>query len=156
MKWMLKYFFPFVVTGVIACATVNGPSGDYVIRYINLNSVYEYIYNNNNEAQVIKRKADSLVKKINEMENSETPVSKTELNHYRNELLKIREKEKDFKNESFVMIKTAVNNVAAKHNVDFILNSGDGVVYSKPVYDLTYEVIKELRSLNKRTSPVYK
>ena len=141
---------------IISCATGNNMSGDYVIRYINLNSIYEYIYNNSNEAQVIKRKRDSLIKKIGEMETSETSVSKTELNHYRNELIKIREQEKTFKNESFVKIKAAIDNVAAKHNADFILNSGDGVVYSKPVYDLTYDVIKELKSLNKRTSPVYK
>lgn len=140
----------------IACTTGPGVSGDYVIRYINLNTIYEYIYNNSNEAQVMKRNIDSLLKKINEMETSDNPVSKIELNHYKNELSKLREQEKAFKSASFLKIKTAVDNVAAKHNTDFILNSGDGVVYSRPVYDLTYEVIKELQSLNRRTSPVYK
>lgn len=139
-----------------SCTTGTNASSDYVIRYINLNVIYEYIYNNSNEAQIIKRNIDALVKKIGDLENSETAVSKLELNHYRNELLKLRDQEKVFKTESFLQIKTAVNNVAVKHNADFIMNSGDGVVYSKPVYDLTHEVIKELKSLNKRTSPVYK
>jgi len=156
MKLIVQIMIVCLIMLNIFCATDTGTKGDYVIRYISLNSVYEYIYNNSNEAQVIKRKADSLVKKINELENSETAVSRIELNHYKNELSKIREQEKLFKTESFIKIKTAINSIATKHNVDFILNSGDGVVYSKPVYDLTYEVIKELKSLNKRTSPVFK
>ena len=154
-KWIYLFVLCLLLSAVF-CASGPGVSDDYVIRYINLNTVYEYIYNNSNEAQIIKRNTDSLVKKINEMESSEISVSKVELNHYKNELVKLHEKEKAFKAESFIKIKIAVDKVAIKHNADFILNSGDGVLYSRPVYDLTYEVIKELQSLNKRTSPVFK
>jgi Skp family chaperone for outer membrane proteins len=156
MKCLSKIFIVYISVIIVSCTTGNNISSEYVIRYINLNTIYEYIYNNSNDAQEIKRKADSLIKKINEMENSEADVSKVELNHYKNELIKIREKEKIFKAETFVKIKTAVANVATKHNADFILNSGDGVVYSKPAYDLTYEVIKEFKSLNNKSSLIYK
>jgi len=154
MRCMLAIFI-FSLT-FISCVTGNTTTGDYVIRYINLNSIQEYVYKNSNEAQVIKRKIDSLNKKIDEMENSEASPSRTELIYYKGEIVKLKEQEKKLKSEFYNRIKTAVNSIAVKHNTDFILNSGDGVVYSRPVYDLTYEVIKELKSLNERTSPVYK
>jgi Skp family chaperone for outer membrane proteins len=156
MKCLFKIFILYITVITVSCTTGNNISSEYVIRYINLNSIYEYIYNNSNDAQNLKRETDSLIKKIDEMENSDGAVSKVELNHYRSELAKLREQEKNFKAETFVKIKTAVGNIAAKHNADFILNSGDGVVYSKPVYDLTYEVIKEYKSLNNRSSLIYK
>ena len=146
----------FTLTLLSCSARSNNTGSDYVIRYVNLNSVYEYVYNNSNEAQEIKRKTDSLNKKINEIENSEVTVSKTELAYYKSEINKLNEQEKKLKIEFYSRIKTAVNSIAARHNTDFILNSGDGVIYSRPVYDLTNEVIKELKSLNERTSPVYK
>jgi len=157
MKWQPEIFVFILAFIVISCSTGNNNTGnDYVIRYINLNSIYEYVYNNSNEAQEIKRKTDSLNKKINEIENSEVTVSKTELAYYKSEINKLNEQEKKLKIEFYSRIKTAVNSIAARHNTDFILNSGDGVIYSRPVYDLTNEVIKELKSLNDRTSPVYK
>ena len=157
MRWLLKIFLFIFSVSVISCsAGRNISSGDYVIRYINLNSVYDYLYNNSSEAQDVKRKTDSLHKKIEELENSEAAGSKTELIYYRGERVKIEEQEKKLKSEFYSRIKTAVGNVAAKNNADFILNSGEGVLYSRPAYDLTNDVIKELKSLNARTSPVYK
>jgi len=142
---------------VFSCAAVNQrTSGDYVIRYINMNSVYEYVYSNSNEAQDIKRKSDSLNKKIDDIENSDTAGSKTELLYYKGEVVKLREQERKLKFEFYARINTAIKNTASKHNTDFIFNSGDGVVYSRPAYDLTNEVIKEVKSLEERTSPVKK
>ncbi len=155
-------FFPMTVIivfflTVFSCTTgKNNTSGDYVIKYINMNSIYEYVFNNSNEAQDIKRKIDSMNKKIDELDNSGVNISKTELVYYKGETAKLKEQENKLKSEFYARIKTAVNNIAVKYNADFILNSGDGVVYSRPAYDLTNEVIKDLKSINERTSPVYK
>jgi Skp family chaperone for outer membrane proteins len=157
MKYIAEIFILIFALTVLSCSAGNIKTGnDYVIKYINLNSVYEYIYNNSNEAQEIKRKIDSLNKKIEDMENSGSGGSKTELNHYKNEISREREREKKLKSVFHSRIKTAVNSVAAKHNADFVLNSGDGVIYSRPVYDITDDVIRELKSITDRTSPVYK
>lgn len=121
-----------------------------------MNSVYDYVYNNSNEAQDIKRKIDTMNRKIDESAGSTVSVSVSELAYYRSELVKFKEQERTLKSEFYSRIKTAVNNIAVKHNADFVLNSGDGVVYSRPVYDITNEVLKELKSINERTSPVYK
>ena len=157
MRWFPEILIFIFALTVISCSARNSITGnDYVIRYVNLNSVYEYVYNNSNEAQDIKRKIESLSKRADEIENSEVSGSKTELAYYKGEINKAKEQDKKLKSEFHARIKTAVNSVASKHNADFILNSGDGVIYSRPVYDLTNEVIKELKSLNERTSPVYK
>lgn len=144
------------ILSVVSCSAGKNITGDYVIRYINLNAVYNYMYNSSNEAQEIKRKTDSLNKKIDEMENSTANVSKSELAYYKGEVSKLKEQEKKLKSECYLKIKTALNNIAAKHNADFIFNTGEGMVYSKPAYDVTNEVISEIKSLEVRTSPVYK
>jgi Skp family chaperone for outer membrane proteins len=142
---------------IFSCGSVNrNNSADYVIKYVNMNSVYEYVYNNSNEAQDIKRKLDSLNKKIGDIENMETGGSRSELLYYKGEVVKLKELEKKLKTDLYARIFVALKNTASKHNVDFILNSGDGVVYSRPVYDLTNEVIKEVKSLESRTSPAGK
>ncbi len=152
-----KIIIPAVFIFAVSCtAGKNINTGDYVIRYINLNSIYDYLYSNSNEAQEINRKTESLNKKIEELESSGSSGSKTELVYYRGEIAKVREQEKKLKAEFYSRIKTAVSNVASENNADFILNSGEGVLYSRPAYDLTNDVIKELRSLSERTSPVYK
>jgi Skp family chaperone for outer membrane proteins len=142
---------------IFSCSGLNKKtSNDYIIRYVNMSLVYEYAYNNSNEALELKRKIDAFSRKIEDAENSEVSVSKSEIKYYKSEIVKLREQEKKLKSELYAGIKAAVNNTAGKYNTDFILNSGDGVVYSRPAYDLTFEVIKELKSLNERTSPVYK
>lgn len=142
---------------ILSCGSARSKdSADYVIRYINLNSVYDYVYSNSNEALDIQRKLDSLNKKISDIENQETGGSRSELLYYKGEVVKLIDQEKKLKTDFYARIHTALKNTASKHNVDFILNSGDGVVYSRPVYDLTNEVIKEVKSLENRTSPAVK
>ena len=133
--------------------SISSPDS-HVIRYINLNAIYEYVYNNSNEAQDLKRKMDSLNKRINDAEASKT--SGSELNYYREEMLKLKEQEKQIKAGFYSRIKSAVDTVADKHGADFIFNLSDGLLYSKSEYDITAEVIKELKSIDERTSPVNK
>jgi len=157
MKCRWKILFFIIALIATSCsARNNNTSNDYVIRYLNLNSVYGYLYSSSNEALDNKRKIDALNKKIDEIEKAESGGSASEINYYKAEIVKAREAEKKLKSEFYSRIKTAVNNVAVKHNADFILSSGDGVIYSRPVYDITMEVIKELKSLEGRTSPVFK
>ncbi len=157
MRCLLKIFIFIQFTVLLSCTAGNkNITNDYVIKYINMNSVYDYVYNNSNEAQDIKRKIDTMNRKIDESAGSTVSVSVSELAYYRSELVKFKEQERTLKSEFYSRIKTAVNNIAVKHNADFVLNSGDGVVYSRPVYDITNEVLKELKSINERTSPVYK
>jgi Skp family chaperone for outer membrane proteins len=49
-----------------------------------------------------------------------------------------------------------VDNIAGKHDADFIFNLSYGLLYAKSEYDITEEIIKELTSIDERTSPAYR
>ena len=151
---IIMFILPIVIISCSANSFNN--SNNYVIKYINLNAIYEYIYNNSNEAQDLKRKIDSLNKKIYDTENSKASGLESELNYYREEMIKLKEQEKQLKSGFYSKIKSAVDNIADKHNADFIFNLSDGLLYSKSEYDITEEIIKELKSIDERTSPIYK
>jgi Skp family chaperone for outer membrane proteins len=57
------------------------------------------------------------------------------------------------KNRIYSKIKTAVSNVARRHDADFILNTGDAVLYSRSSYDITDDVIREYKKLTDISSP---
>ena len=154
MVFLNRIFLFILLIAIISCSTDN--SNKHVIKYINLNAIYEYIYNNSNEAQDLKRKIDSLNKRIYDAESSKTAGSESELNYYKGEMIKLKEQEKQIKSGFYSKIKAAVDNIADKHNADFIFNLSDGLLYSKSGYDITDEIIKELKSVDERTSPVYK
>lgn len=147
----------FKVLVLLSCsARNNNVPGNYVIRYVSMNAVFDYVYNNSNEAQELKRKSDTLVKKIDEMENSSEKISRPELVFYKSELAKIRDQEKKLKSEFYLRIKNAINAIATRYNADFVLNSGDGVIYSRSEFDITSDVLREIKNQESRRSPAFK
>lgn len=147
---------------VLACAACSAPvvadtGGDgYIIRYINMNAVYDYELARSNEAVSLKAKREDILKKIRSTESAGQGDKGRELEYYRSELVKIEESEKKLKSSIYAKIKKAVESVAERHGVDFMLGTGEGVVYSRPVFDLTSEVISELENMNRNSSPVWK
>jgi Skp family chaperone for outer membrane proteins len=137
-------------------ANIFNNSNNYVIRYVNLNAIHEYIYNNSNEVQDLKRKIDLLNRKIYEAENAKISGTESELKFYREEMIKLKEQEKQIKSRLYSKIKTALDNIADKYNADFVFNLSDGLLYAKSEYDITDEIIEELKSIDERTSSVYK
>ncbi|HPF04702.1 MAG TPA: OmpH family outer membrane protein [Spirochaetota bacterium] len=57
------------------------------------------------------------------------------------------------KKRLYEQIKTAISNVARRHNADFILNTGEAVLYSRSSYDVTDDVIREYKKLSDISSP---
>jgi len=60
------------------------------------------------------------------------------------------------KKKIYGKIKTAVSNVARRHDADFVLNTGEAVLYSRTAYDVTDDVIREYKKLSDITSPEIK
>ena len=140
-----------LAAALLSCAgTAERDTGGYIIRYVNLGIIYEYELSRSNEAVMLKNKKEGIQKKLDESKDG------SEAAHYKEELKKIQEEEKKIKSALYLRIKAAVETVAKKHEVDFLLSTGEGVVYSKPVYDLTSEVIAELDKMRTNSSPVWK
>lgn len=141
---------------LLSCAgTAARDTGGYIIRYVNLGVIYEYELSKSNEAVMLKNKKEGILKKLEALKEGQADGGQ-EAAYYREELKKIQEEEKKIKSALYLKIKTAVETVAKKHEVDFLLSTGEGVIYSKPVYDLTSEVIAELDKMRTNSSPVWK
>ena len=146
-----------VLTAACSAPYLSGSEGDgYVIRYVNMNTIYDYELSRSNEAVSLRAKREDLLKKISAAESAGREGGGRQLEHYRSELLKVEEAQKKLKAAIYARIKKAVESVAGRHEVDFMLGTGEGVVYSRPVFDLTDDVIDELEKMNKNSSPVWK
>lgn len=61
--------------------------------------------------------------------------------------------DEETKKRIYGRIKTAISHAAGRHNADFILNTGDAVLYARTSYDITDDVIREYKKLNDIASP---
>ena len=151
----LYLFLMFFAACSAPVLTESGSEG-YIIRYVNMNAIYDYELSRSNEAVSLKYKRDDILKKIKSLESAGSGSNERELGYYRSELEKLDESGTKLKAAIYARIKKAVESVAERYDVDFMLGTGEGVVYSRPVFDLTSEVIDELEKMNKNSSPVWK
>ena len=157
MRLLLPLYMMFLAAGACSAPVItDGGSDSYIIRYINMNAVYDYEIARSNDAVSLKAKREDILKKIRSRESVSREEDDRELVYYRAELVKLEESEKKLKAAIYAKIKKAVESVAERHEVDFMLGTGEGVVYSRPVFDLTSEVIAELEKMSKNSSPVWK
>ena len=134
----------------------------YKIRYVNINIIFDYmIKNNGNAGEISKRKQDILAK----IELSDTQLAdpgnagkRDEIlknrNQYYSDLEEIKKDEDHYKNLFLNQIDSALKVIAKKSDIDFILNIGEGVVYSKKEYDITEELLREIIKQKQRSAPV--
>jgi len=155
MGRIIPAFLSVVILSSCGGGLVKDTDG-YIIRYVNLGVIYEYELSRNNEAVMLKNKKEDILKKIEGLKEGSDGQGDQGIAYYRDELKKVQEEEKKIKSAVYLKIKTAVETVAKKYEVDFLLGTGEGVVYSKPVYDLTSEVIAELDKMSVNSSPVWK
>lgn len=51
-------------------------------------------------------------------------------------------------------IYSAVKNVAKRRKIDFVLSMDDGLLYAESAYDITGEVLQELKTIRARSDPL--
>lgn len=157
MRLALPLYLIILAASACSAPVISDSGSDgYIIRYVNMNAIYDYEVSRSNEAVSLKTKRDDILKKISSRESVSKGDADRELEYYRSELVKLEESEKKLKAFIYAKIKKAVESVAERHEVDFMLGTGEGVVYSRPVFDLTSEVISELEKMNQNSSPVWK
>ncbi|HNY15442.1 MAG TPA: hypothetical protein PKI12_07860, partial [Bacteroidales bacterium] len=113
MRLVLSLYL--VVLAAAACSAPvisDGGSDGYIIRYINMNAIYNYEVSRSNEAVSLKTKREDILKKIRSRESVSPGDNDRELEYYRSELVKLEESEKKLKTAIYVKIKKAVEAVA--------------------------------------------
>ena len=134
----------------------------YKIRYVNVNIIFDYmVKNDSNASNVRRRKEDTLAKieTINgQLANATDLIQKDEIlknqKQYYADLEEIEKDEDHYKNLFLNQIDSVLEIIAKKSDIDFILNIGEGVVYSKKEYDITEELLREIIKQKQRSAPV--
>lgn len=155
----------FISVFLIGCSIVNPREKDDAalkIRSINISVIIEYMINSEPVTKALRDRKNHLLKSISEIDNKLVDLideNKRESirvvqERYRTELHKINNKGNDFKSRILKEIDRALRKLSNERNIDFILNIGEGAVFSASEYDITEEVIREIVRLRKRNSPV--
>ena len=158
MRSAVEIMFIFLVLLAVSCSkSVKDEKDSYVIRYVNLSKVYDYAARNDTEAALLRKNQDypgGIAHEPDEM--AETGLIDRDNNEKDSTALNRDDKEKKAKSRIYGRIKKSISNVARRHNADFILNTGEAVIYSKPAYDITDDVIREYKKIHEISSPSLK
>lgn len=131
-----------------ACSSIKDKKYEnkgYQIRYVNLQTIFEFTAAYDPEAMKTKIAMEKLYKKMK---------SSDKIKDTKTKLKRLQREENYQKTKLYKLINNAVKIVADRHGLDFILNSGDELIYGKKKYDITEEVIREIVKLKKRNAPV--
>ena len=66
----------------------------------------------------------------------------------------ISRQESRLKKNVYPGIYAAVKNVAKRRKIDFVLSMDDGLLYAESAYDITGEVLQELKTIRARSDPL--
>lgn len=132
------------------------------LRYVNLSIIFEFMINSDTEALNLRNRKNELIaaiRRTEEMILKETDREKkaeliNRMDKLKIDLRKAKEKEDSFKRTFLNEINRSLDIIAKEREIDFILNIGDELVYSRREYDITDEVIREIITLRKRRAPV--
>jgi len=156
MQRKLCTVFALLIIVVLSCSgAVKDDKDSYIIRYVNLSKVFDYAVKNDPEAAVFRNNIKHTGgKKRGAAEEEDAGVPETD--YKENNISTESADERKIKSRIYGRIKIAVSGVARKHNADFILNTGDAVIFSKPAYDVTDDVIREYKKIHDISSPSIK
>ncbi len=132
------------------------------LRYVNLSIIFEFMINSDAEAVNLRNRKNELIadlRRTEEMILKERDSDRkagliTSMDRLKIDLRKAKEKEDSFKHRFLNEINRSLAIIADERGIDFILNIGDELVYSRREYDITDEVIREIITLRKRRAPV--
>ncbi len=131
-----------------------------VIRYVNLNSLYTALSEMEPEYRLISGKRKTLLKEIEDLQErffshrKGSEETAHELKDKREKLQELDFRIRSLKSRIYSNIDSAMKNLSRRGNIDFILNLGNGLVYSGKKYDITEDVMREILREKKRSSPV--
>lgn len=131
-----------------------------VIRYVNLDSLYTALSEIEPEHRSITEKRKALLVEIDNLQESiisrgkGSEESARMLKAKREKLRELDFRTRSLKSRIYSKINNAMKNISRRGNIDFILNLGNGLVYSSKKYDITEDVMREIHRQKKRSSPV--
>jgi Skp family chaperone for outer membrane proteins len=132
------------------------------IRYVNVPLIYEYMARSDSDAQRAMRRGEETRAIVERLEREirapgdEGAVKRSgeRLEAARLEMNKARAAEEAHKQRLLTEMNRAMELVATRLQVDYILNTGESLVYFKKEFDITEAVLQEVMAQRKRNAPV--
>jgi hypothetical protein len=131
------------------------------IRSVNMGLLFEYAVNSDPDARGVKAAKTEALAAVRTLktrtastEGAERETAEREVLRRNAELEELNASEERHRQRILAEISRAINAVAARQGIDFILGAGEGAVYAGREYDITEEVVRELAALRKRNAPV--
>lgn len=151
MRGALLVFFVFATSGCTSPALKNTEPRQHEIRVFSLNAVFNYVSSRDREYSELIQKKTVIEKKLKELQDKGAPSS--EILVYREGLETIASAEEKHKGRIYSLIKTAVREYSSRNSIDFVFNIADGGIYADRKYDITEEIVLEVKRIEKRSDP---
>lgn len=165
------YFFRFThlcIGGIFLFCIVSGCATEeriaernVRIRYINLTIVFDYMVSTDPEARQMRKQRKELSSALGDIERVLMTEPDTEKRKslamkrrdYGEQLRSLLGREDYYKRKFLQDMNRAIDDVAVRMRIDYVFNIGEGLVYSRKDFDVTEQVLKELRKVKKRNAP---
>jgi hypothetical protein len=147
---------------VSGCATEERVSERNVrMRYINLSIVFDYMVSTDPEARQVRKQRKEVSAALNDIEIvllTEPEMQKRKSlsekrRDYAQQMQSLLGREEYYKRKFLQDMNRAIDDVAVRLRIDYVFNIGEGLVYSRKEFDVTEQVLQELRKVKKRNAP---
>jgi len=156
----MKIAVPILMVMIVFSCSLkreNSVVDGQIIRTFNSRAVYKYIYERTTGTEKLMERYSFFKRKLDELESKNTvPVKNSLRKHYLEELKKIEINNKIIKERILIQIKRTVVRVSQRHGYDLVLKGESSVIYSRKTYDITSEIIQEIKSNAKKNSFIWK
>ena len=171
-KGIFRLFCPSCVSNILwgivllcivsGCATEDRIAERNVrIRYINLSILFDYMVSADAEARQVRKQRKDVTSALDNIER--TLMTEPDMQKRKSLAMKRRDygeqmrmldgREEFYKRKFLQDMNRAIDDVAVRMRIDYMFNIGEGLVYSRKEFDVTEQVLKELRKVKKRNAP---
>ena len=164
MRSFVSLFFLFSILLFTSCTSLFGDmkvvtAEGMVIRYANIQVVYESMRSKSERAQKIivqKKEVYGRMETIQQaliLDNGNKKALIEEMSNLRKRYDSLLEEEAKIKEEIYKKIDKALSSLAKESGIDFIFNMGEGVVFGAAKYDVTEDLLREIIKIDRRSDP---
>lgn len=157
----MRYVLYILLFGIISFSSCVSGRRDYqsqgqIVRVVNVRALYQYMFHQDPQALALLEKHKYFKKKINEYPRGDKLSESRELKYYKGEMERHESRIREVKKKLLLKVKAAVKKYSQRNGVDVVLNSSDSVIYSRNTFDITGNIIQELKRNAEKNSLKWK
>ncbi len=153
-----------VLAFLVSCSSFNKGKGTESapprIAYVYMSLLFDAASEGTPDLEQIERALQRKIERRERVteslgkEGTVEAVARNDLKRLDREIRGLRERREKLKERLLKEISTAVDRVAKREKLDFVLTMGEGCIYGRNRYDVTEKVLREMVRLKQRSAPV--